>query len=87
MWKTIENYDKICGISMQDLSIDNCQSPMQERVKKRSCCSKEEDKNRVTVVPLTKDRVQTRQRRLKQTGPKKVEKAPARRRRKEVIRD
>ena len=72
---------------MQDLTADSCHSPVQERVKTRSCCSKEEDKNRVTAVPLTKDRVQTRLSRLKQTGPEKEEKAPAQRRRKEVIKD
>lgn len=72
---------------MQDLTADSCHSLVQERVKTRSYCSKEKDKNRVTAVPLTKDRVQTRLSKLKQTGPEKEEKAPARRRRKEVIKD
>ena len=72
---------------MQDLTADSCHSPMQEGVKTRSCCSKEKDKNRVTAIPLTKERVQTRLSRLKQTGPEKEEKTPARRRRKEVIKD
>ena len=82
MWKTIENYDKICGISMQYLTADSCHSPVQERVETRGCFSKEKDKNRVTVIPLTKDRVKTRLSRLKQTSPEKDEKAPARWRRK-----
>jgi hypothetical protein len=45
--------------------------------------SKGKDKDRVTVVPLTGDRVQTRLSRSKQIGPEKEEKIPARRRRKE----
>ena len=77
MRKTIKNCGRICGISMQDLTADSCHSPVQERVKTRSCCSKEKDKNRVTAVPLMKDRVQMRLSRLKQTGPEKEEKALA----------
>ena len=72
---------------MQDLTADSCHSLVQEKVKIRSCCSKEKHKSRVIVVPLMKDRVQTRLSRLKQTGPEKEKKAPARRRRKEVIKD
>lgn len=72
---------------MQDLTADSCNSPVQEGVKMRSFYSKEKDKNRVTDVPLAKDRVQTRLSKLKQTDPEKEEKAPARRRRKEVIKD
>ena len=87
MWKTIKNYDKTCGISMQDLITDSCHSPVQERVKTRSFCSKEKDKNRVTAVPLTGDRVQTRLSISKQTDPEKEEKTPARWRRKEMIKD
>jgi len=74
----VEYVELVC----KDLSADNCHFPVQERVETRSCCSKEEDKNRVTAVPLTRDRVQTRQSKMKQTGPEKEEKAPARRKRK-----
>ena len=34
MWEAIENCDKICGISMKDVSADSCHSPVQERVKR-----------------------------------------------------
>ena len=84
MWKTKKNYDKICGISRQDLTADSFHSPVQERVKTRSCYSKKKDKNRVNTVPLTKDRVQMRLSRLKQISP---EKALAQWKRKEVIKD
>ena len=72
---------------MQDLTVDNFHSPVQERVKTRSCCSKEKDKDRVTAVLLTGDGVQTRLSKSKQTNPEKEEKTPARRRRKEMIKD
>ena len=72
---------------MQDLTANNCHSHVQERVKTRSCCSKEKYKNRVTIVPFMGDRVQTRLSRSKQIGPEKEEKTPAQRRRKEMIKD
>ena len=56
---------------MQDLTANYCHSPVQERVKMRNCCSKEKDKDKVTVVPLTGDRVQTRLTRSKQIGLKR----------------
>ena len=72
---------------MQDLTANNCYSLVQEGVKTRSFCSKEKYKDKVTVVPLTGDRVQTRLSRSKKIGPEKEEKTPAQRRRKEMIKD
>jgi len=54
---------------------------VQEGVKTRSCCSKGKDKEEVTAVSLTGDRMQTRLSRSKKIGPEKEEKTPARRRR------
>jgi len=48
-------------------------------MKTRNCCSKEEDKDEATVVPLTEDQVQTRLSRSKQIGLKKEEKISTRR--------
>ena len=72
---------------MQDLIANHCHSPVQERVKTRNCFSKEKDKDKVTAIPLTGDRVQTRLSRSKQIGLEKEEKTPVQRRRKEVIKD
>ena len=80
-WKTIKNYKETRDINMQDLTTNNCHSLMQEGVKTRSCCSKGKDKDEVTTVPLTGDRMQTRLSRSKQIGPEKEEKTPDRRRR------
>ena len=70
----------MCEINIQDLTANHCHSLMQKRVKTRNCYSKEEDKDKATVVPLTRDQVQMRLSRSKQIGLKKEEKTPARRR-------
>lgn len=72
---------------MQDLTANHCHSPVQEKVKMRNCGSKEEDKDKVTIVPLTGDWVQTSLSRSKQIGLKKEEKTPAQRRGKEMIKN
>jgi len=46
---------------MQDDNTDNCHFLMQEGRKMRSCHSKGKDKDGLTTVPLTGDRMQTRQ--------------------------
>ena len=54
---------------------------MQEGVKMRSCRSKGKDKDEITVVPLTGDRMQTRKSKSKQISPEKEVETPAQRRR------
>ena len=48
---------------------------------------KRKSKDKVTAVPLTGDRVQTRLSKSKQIGPEKEEKTPAQHKRKEMIKD
>ncbi len=56
---------------MQDENADNCHFRMQEGGKTRSCRSKGKDKDGLTVVLLTGDRMQTRQRKSKRISPGK----------------
>ena len=67
----IKNSNKTCEINMQDENAENCHFLMQEGEKMRSCHSKGKDKDRLTAVPLTGDRMQTRQRKSKQISPEK----------------
>ena len=65
---------------MQDENTDNCHFLMQEEGKTRSCHYKGKDKDRLTVVPLTRDRMQTRENKSKEISPGKEVEISARRR-------
>jgi len=54
---------------------------MQEGVKTISYHSKRKDKDEITAIPLTGDRMQTRKSKSKQIGPEKEVEILARRRR------
>lgn len=77
----IKNYNKTCEINMQDENADNCHFLIQEGGKTRSCHSKGKDKDGLTTVPLTGDRMQTRQRKSKRISPGKEVEISAQRRR------
>ena len=62
---------------MQDENADNCRFLVQEGEKMKNFCSKGKDKDELTAVPSTGDRVQTRS---KQNNPGKEAEIPARRR-------
>ena len=62
---------------MQDENTDNCHFLMQEGGKTRSCHSKGKDKDGLTIVPSTRDRMQTRSKRI---SPGKEVEISARRR-------
>ena len=77
----IRDFNKTCEINVQNENTDHCHFLMQEEGKTKSCHSKGEDKDGLTVVPLTGDRMQTRLSISKQISPEKEVKTPARRRR------
>ena len=56
---------------MQIKKIDNCHFHMQEEEKMKDCRSKGKDKAELTVVPLTGNRMQTRQTKSKRISPGK----------------
>ena len=58
--KMIRDCNKTCEINVQNKSIDNCHFLMQEEGKTKSCRSKGEDKDGLTIVPLTGNHMQTR---------------------------
>ena len=76
----VKNYNKTCEINMQDENADNCHFLMQEGGKTRSCRSKEKDKDGLIAVPLTADRMQTRQSKSKRISSGKEVEISARRR-------
>ena len=80
-WKMIRNYNKTYELNMQYQNTENCLFLMQEGVKTRSFRSKGKDKDKITVVPLTGNRMQTRQSKSKQIGPEKKVEIPTRCRR------
>jgi len=56
---------------MQNENTDNCHFLMQEEGKMEDCHSKGKDKARLTDVPLTGNRMQTRQTKSKRINPGK----------------
>ncbi len=66
---------------MQDENTDNCHFLMWEGGKMRSCRSKGKDKDGLTVVPLTGNRIQTRKSRLEHINQEKEKEIPNRRKR------
>ena len=65
---------------MQDENDENCHFLMQEGGKTRSFHSKGKDKDELIVVPLMRDRMQTRQRKSKRISPRKEVEISARHR-------
>ena len=67
----IKNCNKTCEINVKNVNIDNCHFLMREEGKTKSCHSKGKDKEKLTVVPLTGNRMQTRQNKSKRISPGK----------------
>ena len=64
---------------MQIKNTDNCHFLMQEKGKMKDCRSKGKDKAGLTAVPLTGNRMQTRQTKSKHISPGKEVEISARR--------
>ena len=67
----IRNCNKTCKINVQNENTDNCHFLMQEEGKTKGCHSKGKDKAGLTAVPLTGNRMQTRQNKSKRISPGK----------------
>ena len=72
---------------MQDLTTNNGYVLNRKRKKTRNFRSKGSDKVEITVVPLKVNRMQTKLNRVQQIGSEKKEKTPARRQRKEGMKN
>jgi len=75
----IKNCNKTYEINVQNENTDNCHFFMQEEGKTKSFHSKGEDKDKLTAVPLTGNRMQTRQIKSKRINPRKEVDISARR--------
>ena len=75
----IRNCNKTCKINVQNENTDNCHFHMQEEGKMKECRYKGKDKAMLTAVPLTGNRMQTRQTKSKCISPGKEMEISARR--------
>ena len=77
----IRNCNKTCEVNVKNENTDNCHFLIQEEGKTKNCHSKGKDKDGLTVVPLTGNRMQTRKSKSKRIILEKEVEISARRRR------
>ena len=75
----IRNCNETCEINVQSGNTDNCHFLMQKEWKTKDCRAEGKNKAELTVVPLTGNRMQTRQNRSKRISPGKEVEMLARR--------